>query len=174
MRRLLAFAGLATAGAFLARKLRGRDTPTPQPEQASEPPVPLHPVDREFAGDTAQAPRDRVAEEEAAAAAEAGAIGGPAPRGAGDPAMDPVYQAGGGEAEGFEAAEAELIENASHGEGRGKPWRDAFSVERESDLSGASYGEPDEVDVTEVVRDADAARDPSAGAGEGPGRAHDR
>src|SRR3712207_2040489 len=43
-----------------------------------------------------------VQEEESAAAAEAAMIGGPAPGGTGDPTMDPVYQAGGGVAEGFE------------------------------------------------------------------------
>lgn len=85
-----------------------------------------------------------VAEEEAAAAAEAAGIGGRVAHDADDPAMDPVYQAGGGEAEGFEAAEAELVENASHGDGRGDPARDAFTPEVESDLSTAEYGEADE------------------------------
>src|SRR5687767_3066004 len=49
-----------------------------------------------------------VAEEESAAAAEARMIGGPAPREVDDPAMDPVYQAGGGEQDGWEAAEQDL------------------------------------------------------------------
>lgn len=61
-----------------------------------------------------------------------------------DPAMDPVYQAGGGEQEGFEAAEADLVENATHGEGGGDPRRDRISPEVEADPSGAVYGEPDE------------------------------
>jgi hypothetical protein len=36
-----------------------------------------------------------------------------------DPAMVPVLEAGGGESEGFEMAEAQLIENASHGDEHG-------------------------------------------------------
>ena len=32
-----------------------------------------------------------------------------------DPAMDPVYEAGGGEQDGFEMAEEELIEHTEHG-----------------------------------------------------------
>ncbi|HET8536006.1 MAG TPA: hypothetical protein VFL73_02385 [Solirubrobacteraceae bacterium] len=87
-----------------------------------------------------------VAEEEAAAAAEAAAIGGPHLDDAhGDPAMEPVYEAGGGEAEGFEAAEEELIENASHGDGRGDPVRDAFTPEVEADEATAVDAEADEV-----------------------------
>ncbi len=97
---------------------------------------------------------DRIAEEEAAAAAAAGAIGGRA----GDeddyePEMRAVYEAGGGEQDGFEIAEADLIENASHGDGRGDPLSDAFTPEVESDLSGAEYGEADREKVTEVVED---------------------
>jgi hypothetical protein len=87
---------------------------------------------------------DLVAEETDAAASEAGRIGGRVPRDSDDPAMDPVYQAGGGEQEGFEAAEADLVENATHGEGGGHPERDRISPEVEADLSGAAYGEPDE------------------------------
>jgi hypothetical protein len=59
-----------------------------------------------------------------------------------DPAMDPVREAGGGEAEGFEQAEADLIENAEHGEGEGIPRLDDFGVEAERDP--ATYGEADE------------------------------
>ena len=87
-----------------------------------------------------------VAEEEAAAAAEAGAIGGPGVDDAhGDPAREPVYEAGGGEAEGFEAAEEQLQENATHGGGRGDPIRDAMTPEVESDEQTAVDGEADEV-----------------------------
>ncbi len=66
-------------------------------------------------------------EEERKAAREAAAIGGgegiaspedPVDTGLEDvdPAMAPVYEAGGGEAEGFEQAEELLIEHASHGD----------------------------------------------------------
>jgi hypothetical protein len=85
------------------------------------------------------------------AAAEARAIGGvPEPDGlAGtgedaDDAMRPVYEAGGGEAEGFELAELDLERNATHDDGEGFPELDAFTPERESDRSTAEYGEADE------------------------------
>lgn len=61
--------------------------------------------------------------------------------------MRPVEEAGGGEAEGFEEAERELVEHASHGETRRDPEVDAFPPEEESDRSGAEYGEPDEENV---------------------------
>jgi hypothetical protein len=87
-----------------------------------------------------------VAEQEAAAAAEAGSIGGPSLDDAhGDPELEPVYEAGGGEAEGFEAAEEQLIDNASHGGGRGDPARDAMTPEVESDEQTAVDGEADEI-----------------------------
>jgi hypothetical protein len=57
-----------------------------------------------------------VAEEEAAAAAEARGIGGVAGDEDLDPAERPVREAGGGEAEGFEMAEGDLVEHASHGD----------------------------------------------------------
>ncbi|MGI8571821.1 MAG: hypothetical protein ACR2L9_04235 [Solirubrobacteraceae bacterium] len=54
-------------------------------------------------------------QQEDAAAAEAGAIGGRAPA-EDDESLRPVKEAGGGEAEGFEQAEDLLIEHASHGD----------------------------------------------------------
>jgi hypothetical protein len=111
----------------------------------------------------------RVRAEEQEAAAEAGEIGGEGSNEELDPAERAVREAGGGEAEGFEQAEQELIENAGHGEGN--PLPDAFPAEAESDLSGAEYGEPDEVDPTEVTRDPDAEQDDP---GAGPGIAADR
>ncbi|HEY1712939.1 MAG TPA: hypothetical protein VGG07_08550 [Solirubrobacteraceae bacterium] len=66
---------------------------------------------------------DYEREQEQAAAAEASRIGGapssePPPVDADerDPAQEPVREAGGGEAEGFEESERELIEHASHGD----------------------------------------------------------
>lgn len=85
-----------------------------------------------------------VVREENAAAAEAARIGGNVPQETSDPAMEPVYQAGEGEQDGWETAETDLIENATHGEGGANPTRDAFSGELESDRSTASYGEADE------------------------------
>lgn len=117
-----------------------------------------------------------VEEEEAAAAAEVRMMGGPDDLDAGgDPAMEPVYEAGGGEAEGFELAEADLIENATHGEGHGNPLRDAIAPEAESDLSldNVAYSEPDQEDVTEVVADPDDPSDEDD-PGRGPGITADR
>ncbi len=50
------------------------------------------------------------------AAGEAAQIGGRAGNDELDPAQRPVSEAGGGEAEGFEEAEAALIDHASHGD----------------------------------------------------------
>ncbi len=89
---------------------------------------------------------ERIREEEQAAAEEAASIGGPAAPTEGDEASRPVEEAGGGEAEGFEQAERELAEHASHGEAGGSPETDAFTPEEESDRSTAEYSEPDEAD----------------------------
>jgi len=117
---------------------------------------------------------DLIREEEAAAAADARRIGGVAgDEDDFDPEMRPVYEAGGGEAEGFEQAEADLVENASHGDGRGDPLSDAFTGEVESDRASVAYGEADEEDTTEVVRDPDS-ESPGDDPGAGPGIAADR
>ncbi|MDW5597995.1 hypothetical protein VSS74_26810 [Conexibacter stalactiti] len=55
-------------------------------------------------------------DEAEAAAAEAGAIGGVAGDEDLDPAERPLAEAGEGEAEGFELAEEELVEHATHGD----------------------------------------------------------
>ena len=112
-----------------------------------------------------------VDEEERLAAAEAAGIGGPGPDDAhGDLAMEAVYEGGGGEAEGFELAEEELIDNATHGDGRADPTGDAFTPELESDEATVVDAEGDEEKVSEVVAD------PSDEDGEdaGPGVAHER
>ena len=108
---------------------------------------------------------DLIKEEEAAAAADAARIGGVAgDEDEFDPAMRPVYEAGGGEAEGFELAEADLIDNASHGDGHGNPEIDAFTPEVESDRASIEHAAGDQEKVTEVVSDPDADDDdPGAG-----------
>ncbi|MEA2363625.1 MAG: hypothetical protein QOD71_2770 [Thermoleophilaceae bacterium] len=117
-----------------------------------------------------------ISEEAAAAAAEAASIGGPRPDydvddDRRDESWRPLEEAGEGEAEGFELAERDLIEEASHGDERRSPEVDSFTPERESDEATAVYGEPDEVDPTEVVSDpAEDEDDPGAG----PGVAADR
>lgn len=60
-----------------------------------------------------------------------------------DPAFQAVDEAGGGEQEGFEQSEELLRENAENAEHSDA--LDGFPAERESDLSGAEYGEADEV-----------------------------
>jgi hypothetical protein len=115
---------------------------------------------------------DALAEEEAAAAAaEAAAIGGPPPDDDLDPAERPLVEAGEGVAEGFEQAEDELIRQTSHEDPAVPPTEAAFSAEEESDRSTATYGEPDEVDPTEVVADPiEGDDDPGAGPGLAPDR----
>ena len=109
--------------------------------------------------------------EESAAAAEAGAIGGPAPDYEGDEEARPLEEGGGGVAEGFEESERELVESAQHGDPRFSPEANTPEPEIESDRASAEYAEPDEVDPTEVVADP---REPEDDPGAGPGLAHDR
>lgn len=111
---------------------------------------------------------DRLAEEEAAAAAaEAAQIGGPPPpENDLDPAERPVAEAGGGVAEGFEQAEADLISQASHGEEGVPPTDDLLAGTPEDARVGAVYGDADEIETTEVVRDPlEDDDDPGAGPG---------
>ena len=111
------------------------------------------------------------AEEADAAAGEAAGIGGPDPMPGADPADRAVAEGGGGEAEGFELAEDALIRQASHEDNASDPTADAFTPESESDRSTAVYGEPDEVDSTEVTSDPSEGPDDP---GQGPGLAADR
>ncbi len=99
---------------------------------------------------------DFATRQEWEAAAEARAIGGAAPDVGGvdpeepiDEALRAVYEAGGGEAEGFELAERDLVRNASHDDGEGYPERDAFTPEHETDRSPAEYGEADDEEPTD-------------------------
>lgn len=81
-----------------------------------------------------------VSREEDAAAEEAGAIGGRAPADA-DPERRPVDEAGGGQAEGFEQSEEDLIDHASYTSGEGTPRPEQMGEEAEIDP--AAYGEAD-------------------------------
>ena len=154
-----------------ARSSASEPAPAPTPPAPSAAPEPVRatapeeapgpsvtPPDREEGSETERAeaaeastptpaPDDDalVAEEEAAAAAEARGIGGPRLHDADDPAFEAAYEAGEGEAEGFEAAERELEENAEHGGGRADPLRDAFTPEVESDEATALDGEADRI-----------------------------
>jgi hypothetical protein len=100
----------------------------------------------------AERQEDPLAEEEAeAAAAEAAEIGGPAPDDPiDDPAERPVVEGGEGQAEGFELAEAELIDNAAHGDQKRFPNRDASPPE---EPTNTAFGEPDEAIPQEADQD---------------------
>jgi hypothetical protein len=100
---------------------------------------------------------DLATREEQLAAAEAAAIGGRQPEIGGldpdaeiDEAMRPVYEAGGGEQDGFELAEHDLERNASHDDGTAFPELDAFTPEIESDRSTAEYGETDDIEPPDL------------------------
>jgi hypothetical protein len=82
----------------------------------------------------------RVDEQEAAAAAEAAKIGGPDPEPGIDPERRAPVEGGGGYAEGFEEAEAQLERNASHEDRGADPMRDAGEDEEDP---GSTYGEAD-------------------------------
>jgi hypothetical protein len=95
--------------------------------------------------------RDPIAEEEAdAAAAEAAHIGGDVPPDTEDPAQQPLIEGGEGVAEGFELAEEDLEDIASHGDQHRFPDRLAGRPEEPTE---AVYGEADQ----EIGEDADEA-----------------
>ena len=77
-----------------------------------------------------------------------------------DPAMQPVVEAGGGEAEGFELAEEELVEHASHGDwgGTARITEHAEGLEEEAEPDADQYGEADAVSPSEV-RDPESRSD---------------
>jgi hypothetical protein len=93
---------------------------------------------------------DELAEQEAdRAGAEAGAIGGrassepPPVEGGPDEAERPLAEAGQGEAEGFEQAEADLVEHASHGDQHAARRAIEDSPDGSDDARAASAGEAD-------------------------------
>lgn len=88
-------------------------------------------------------------EEEEAAGIEAGAIGGSGGADGVPEADRPLAESGEGESEGFEQSEDALVEAASHGDPAGNPIGDRFTPEEAASEGLASYGEADEVDVSE-------------------------
>lgn len=75
-----------------------------------------------------------------------------------DPAMEAVYEAGGGESEGFEMAEDQLIEHASHGDEHGttKIFTDAEGFteeERTPDDDDGLYGDADDERPNDLGRE---------------------
>jgi hypothetical protein len=97
---------------------------------------------------------EAVERESEAAAAEAGAIGGDNPDPERDEAERPVAEGGGGEAEGFEEAERELGEHASHGDPGPDPTH--LAGEPEAERADAHYGEADRAESTEDSEESDA------------------
>ena len=67
-----------------------------------------------------------------------------------DPAIAPLIEAGGGEAEGFDLAEADLIRHTEHWDEQGTDpiWRDAagFRAEEIPGLDDDRYGAADDED----------------------------
>jgi hypothetical protein len=99
---------------------------------------------------------DELAQQEAdRAAAEAGAIGGrvssePEPAsGTADEAQRPLSEAGQGESEGFEQAEQELIEHATHGDQHAARQAIEDAPSESDDGRTASAGEADREYSTE-------------------------
>jgi len=91
-------------------------------------------------GDELAGDEERVEEEEDAAAAEAAQIGGDVPPDDEDPARQPLVEAGEGVAEGFELAEKDLEDIASHGDQHRFPDNVPSSPE---ERSKAEYAEAD-------------------------------
>jgi hypothetical protein len=84
-----------------------------------------------------------VSEQEAEAAREAASIGGDAGDYGVDESERALAEAGQGEAEGFELAEEELIENASHDADSNPDPTHMAGREEASDPAAQSYGEAD-------------------------------
>jgi hypothetical protein len=101
-----------------------------------------------------------AAEEADLAGAEAAAIGGVAgDEDDLDPAERPVREAGGGEQEGFEIAEDDLVEHASHGD------------EHSARIPYYHAGRPEEAGATAESGEADALESTSLEEGGEQGRA---
>jgi hypothetical protein len=121
---------------------------------------------------------DLLRREEEAARREAAGIGGRRPEYENEEGLpadesERVLEEGGeGFEEGFEVAEEDLVEAASHGENRYDPSTADFGDDESAGDADVLDAEPDQVDVTETVRDPDAG--PGEDPGEGPGISHDR
>ncbi len=63
-----------------------------------------------------------------------------------DPAFDPLIEAGEGEAEGFELAEQQLIEHASHGDDHGTAVIGQHAGLLDEEDPGSVYGEADDAE----------------------------
>ena len=93
---------------------------------------------------------DVVERETAAAADEAGGIGGRRPDDEPDTAERAVIEGGGGVAEGFELAEQALRDHAEHREPGGNPKYDRERRAEDPAAADAEYGEADHVESAET------------------------
>lgn len=120
----------------------------------------MTPEEASRAAEENRAPEDeaRVAEEEAEAAREAARIGGEVRPESDDPALRPLAEAGEGESEGFELAEAELVESASHGDSRGFPAEDIPNPEEATEVEYGEADEPTPSDGSQVPQKEDGDR----------------
>ncbi len=100
-------------------------------------------------------PEILIAEEEQLAAEEAAAIGGRAGDENLDPAERPVREAGGGEAEGFEIAEQDLIRHASHSDDVSDSivFHNAGRPEAEADRQTSESSDADHIESANRVND---------------------
>jgi hypothetical protein len=89
-----------------------------------------------------------VAEQEEAAAAEAGTIGGQGSSEDVPEADRAVAEGGGGEAEGFEQSEELLVEHASHGDSGPDPSHLEGEPE-DPQAADVTYGDADDVESSE-------------------------
>jgi hypothetical protein len=101
---------------------------------------------------------DRAREEAEKAGAEAARIGGPGSEpvdseGAPDEAQRPLAEAGQGEAEGFEQAERDLIEHASHGDQHAARRATRDAPAGSDDVAAQEGGEADHERSSERIED---------------------
>lgn len=104
----------------------------------------------ESADGTTHGDENYVADQEAEAAREAGEIGGKGGNYDGDESDQAPSEAGQGESEGFELAEEDLIDNASHDADSAPDPTHMAGEEEASDPQAQSYGEGD----SEEIQDA--------------------
>jgi hypothetical protein len=110
-----------------------------------------------------------IEREEDAAAAEAAKIGGESGMEDIPEEERPLAEGGEGESEGFELAEEELIERASHeDDSPGNPLRDAGEPEESGGaLTQDEYGDADDVESTETDVDTQGTEGDLDGSAEG-------
>jgi hypothetical protein len=106
-------------------------------------------------------PEERSADEQAELAArDAARIGGEVNVAEDMPEADRgVIEGGGGEAEGFELAEQQLQESASHGDAAGHPLADRMPPEEENPAEHTAYGEADDAVHRETVESQDPGKE---------------